>query len=44
MVPHRFAPWNNAYYASADPFYNNGWTSGPVKGTPFVDEAVPDCT
>ncbi|MFD8949572.1 hypothetical protein ACFV0B_12025 [Streptomyces xanthophaeus] len=37
-------PWNDAYYASADPFYNNGQTSGPVKGTPYVDEAVPDCT
>lgn len=37
------SPWNNAYYASADPFYNNGQTSGPLKGTPFVDEAVPGC-
>ncbi len=37
------APWNNAYYASADAFYNNGQTSGSLKGTPFVDPAVPDC-
>jgi len=37
------APWNNAYYVSADAFYNNGATSGPLKGTPFVDPAVPNC-
>ncbi|GGQ97398.1 hypothetical protein ACIRPJ_33220 [Streptomyces asoensis] len=36
-------PWNNAYYASADAFYNNGATTGPLKGTPWVDNAVPDC-
>ena len=37
------SPWNNAYYASADPFYNNGQTSGPLAGTPRVDPAVPLC-
>ncbi|MGZ6973528.1 MAG: hypothetical protein ACXVKQ_06305 [Acidimicrobiia bacterium] len=37
------SPWNNAYYASADAFYNNGQTSGPLAGTPFVDPAVPHC-
>jgi hypothetical protein len=37
------APWNGAYYASADAFYNNGQTSGSLHGTPFVDPAVPDC-
>jgi len=37
------APWNNSYYASADAFYNNGQTSGSLKGTPFVDPAIPDC-
>jgi hypothetical protein len=37
------SPWNNAYYASADAFYNNGQTSGSLKGTPFVDERVPNC-
>ena len=37
------SPWNSAYYASADAFYNNGQTSGSLKGTPFVDPAVPDC-
>lgn len=37
------APWNNTYYVSADPFYNNGATSGDLHGTPFVDEAVPVC-
>lgn len=37
------SPWNNAYYASADPFYNNGQTTGSLIGTPWVDEAVPPC-
>jgi hypothetical protein len=37
------SPWNNAYYASADAFYNNGQTSGSLKGTPFVDPTVRDC-
>jgi hypothetical protein len=37
------APWNNAFYTSADPYYNNGATSGPLKGTPYVDPAVPAC-
>jgi hypothetical protein len=37
------APWSGAYYASADAFYNNGQTSGSLKGTPFVDSAVPGC-
>jgi hypothetical protein len=37
------SPWNSAYYASADAFYNNGQTSGSLKGTPFVDPAVPNC-
>lgn len=36
-------PWSGAYYASADAFYNNGQTSGSLKGTPFVDPAVPGC-
>lgn len=36
-------PWNNAFYASADAFYNNGQTSGSLLGTPWVDPAVPDC-
>lgn len=36
-------PWNGAYYVSADAFYNNGQTSGSLKGTPFVDPAVPSC-
>jgi hypothetical protein len=37
------SPWNSAYYASADAFYNNGQTSGSLIGTPFVDPAVPNC-
>lgn len=37
------SPWNNAYYVSADAFYNNGATSGSLSGTPFVDPQVRDC-
>jgi surface antigen len=37
------APWNAAFYVSADAFYNNGATSGSLHGTPFVDPAVSDC-
>lgn len=37
------SPWSNAYYASADAFYNNGATSGSLHGTPFVDPSVPNC-
>jgi hypothetical protein len=37
------SPWSNAYYASADAFYNNGATSGSLRGTPFVDPKVPAC-
>jgi hypothetical protein len=37
------SPWNDAYYASADAFYNDGATSGPLAGTPFVDSGVPTC-
>jgi Putative amidase domain len=36
-------PWNDAFYVSADAFYNDGATSGSLSGTPFVDPAVPDC-
>lgn len=37
------SPWNSVYYASADAFYNNGQTTGSLKGTPFVDGVVPNC-
>lgn len=38
------SPWSNQFYASADAFYNTpGMTSGPLKGTPYVDESVPLC-
>ena len=37
------SPWNNAFYVSADAFYNDGATSGSLSGTPFVDPAVPSC-
>jgi surface antigen len=36
-------PWNGQFYASADAFFNNGMTTGSLKGTPWVDPAVPDC-
>jgi hypothetical protein len=35
--------WNNNFYASADAFYNNGQKSGSLRGTPWVDNAVPNC-
>jgi len=37
------SPWNNAFYASADAFYNDGQTPGSLTGTPFVDGSVPNC-
>jgi RHS repeat-associated protein len=37
------APWSDAYYVSADAFYNDGATSGSLLGTPFVDPSVPTC-
>ena len=37
------SPWNNAYFASADAFYNNGATSGSLVGTPWYDPSVPVC-
>jgi surface antigen len=37
------APWSDNYYVSADAFYNNGATSGPLTGTPFVDTNVAMC-
>jgi hypothetical protein len=37
------SPWDDAYYGSADAFYNNGATSGSLLGTPFVDPGVPGC-
>jgi Domain of unknown function (DUF1906) len=37
-------PWNGNYYASADAFYNNGDSSGPLAGTPYVDPDVPLCS
>jgi hypothetical protein len=36
-------PWSDAFCASADAFYHNGRTSGSLVGTPFVDNAVPNC-
>jgi hypothetical protein len=34
-------PWNGRYYVSADAFYNNGQTSGPLQGTKFLDRTSP---
>jgi hypothetical protein len=36
-------PWSSQYYVSADAFYNNGNTTGSLKGTPFMDPQVPNC-
>ncbi|HEX8871046.1 MAG TPA: hypothetical protein VF821_35620, partial [Lentzea sp.] len=35
--------WDSRFYASADAFYNNGQTAGTLKGTPWMDPAVPHC-
>jgi hypothetical protein len=35
--------WHGRFFASADAFYNNGRTQGPLKGTPLVDPRVPIC-
>ena len=37
------SPWSNKFYVSADAFYNNGATSGPLGGTPYVDSDVANC-
>jgi hypothetical protein len=38
------APWSGRYYASADAFYNNGATSGSLRGTPFFNSRIPNCS
>lgn len=38
------SPWDNAYFVSADAFYNDGASSGSLAGTPYVDPAVPLCS
>lgn len=35
--------WDDQFWASADAFYNNGQTTGPLRDTPFVDESVAIC-
>ena len=37
------APWSDAYYATADAFYNGAATSGSLVGTPQLDPKVPIC-
>ncbi len=39
----RSRPWSGRFYATADAFYNDGRTSGSLKGTLFVDRRIPDC-
>lgn len=36
-------PWEGRFYATADAFYNDGRTSGSLKGSAFVDREVPVC-
>jgi hypothetical protein len=38
------APWSKRYYATADTFYNNGRTSGSLRGSAFVDPGVARCS
>ncbi len=37
-------PWSHRYYATADAFYNNGHTSGSLRGSAFVDPKVALCS
>ena len=37
------SPWNNAFYAPTNYFYNNGQTSGTLSATTLVDPKVPNC-
>jgi hypothetical protein len=37
------APWSKNYWVSADAFYNNGETSGPLTEMPFYDPNVAVC-
>ncbi|HTU27823.1 MAG TPA: hypothetical protein VMF07_00465 [Solirubrobacteraceae bacterium] len=37
-------PWSQRYYATADTFYNNGRTSGSLRGSAFVDPKVARCS
>jgi len=36
-------PWKDKYYVSADDFYNDGRSTGSLKGTPYFDPKVPLC-
>jgi hypothetical protein len=38
------SPWNNAFYAPTNYFYNNGQTSGTLRDTTLVDPNVPNCS
>jgi hypothetical protein len=37
-------PWSHRFYATADTFYNNGHTSGSLRGSAFVDPKVSHCS
>ena len=37
------SPWNNAFYAPTNYFYNDGQTSGTLNDLTLVDPKVPNC-
>lgn len=37
-------PWSRRFFVTADAFYNNGHTSGTLRGSAFVDPRVARCT
>jgi hypothetical protein len=37
-------PWSRHYFVTADTFYNNGETSGSLRGSAFVDHAISGCS
>ncbi|HET9124200.1 MAG TPA: hypothetical protein VFN65_04870 [Solirubrobacteraceae bacterium] len=37
-------PWSRHFFVTADAFYNNGHTSGTLRGSAFVDPRVARCT
>jgi hypothetical protein len=37
-------PWSHRFYATADTFYNNGRSSGSLRGSAFVDPKVARCS
>ncbi len=37
-------PWSRHFFVTADAFYNNGRTSGSLRGSAFVDPKVATCS